>query len=239
MTKWFASLYKQFSGIIDDAVGAVSGTGNQLPSKDLSQYTFASKAFTNVFKSPTSVNKIYERSEYLEREKAEGRMTHDELQEYERLQTAKDILSKYNKQIKAIRNDSSLSAQQKKDKIDELQELRIDTARYYLGKTALDDSNIKTIETVEFYPAKDTYSYTVNKQKYELSFADEATKNEYAELFKKEYEKELKELRNSAKYKKATDEEKYELEKDAKSKARTTTTNKMKKIIYQRTYQNK
>jgi restriction endonuclease len=89
---------------------------------------------------------------------------------------------------------------------------------------------------MEYYPSQDTYVYTVNKDnKVNLDFSSNALKTEYAKMFKQKYDELLKELKASSEYQQATATTKVTLEKETKTKARTATTNDMKKIVYERT----
>lgn len=230
---WFAGLGKQLSGGVDAFVRR--NQENKAPAKDISEQIMRSKVFSNAFRSSESINEVYDRIGELETEEAEGRLTEEQSREYSKLQEAKSALAQLNKKMKEVRENSNLSAEEKADKINTLREERIDTARYYLGKKVLNPSNQKKIEKIAYYPSNDTYTYTVNKKKYEVTF-DEKLKEEYATEFMKEYQKQLEALKQTAAYKRSTEQEKLELEKKTKTAARTTTTNKMKKVAYQRQY---
>lgn len=228
LKKWFAGLGKQFLNATDDIIRTAQG--EQMPDKDISEQFLLSKLFGNALRSSASVNEVYDRIEYLEREDAEGRLDFEGQQELEKLKTATKTMSKYNKQIKAIRNDDNLSSSEKKAKMDELYLLRTDTARNALGLKLLDSTDKESIELMKYYPANDTYTY----KKKEVSFADEKTQKEYAEMFKNKYEKEIEKLKKQFKYKHATDEEKAKMEDTVWQSARNETTSKMKKIVANR-----
>lgn len=229
-----AGLGKQILDWSDAIVRETSG--NELPEKRNSEQYILSRIYGNTLRSPESVSEIYDRFGKLKNQKAEGRMTADEQREYDNLSQAISVLGDLNKQIKATRVDSKLSAKQKKDKIESLQEERTDTARYYTGKDLINPKNKEKIELREYYPSKDTYTYTVNKnKKVELDFSSEKVKIEYAKKLQEAWKKDLEELKKSKEYQKATALEKIELEKDQKSKTRTKITNDMKEIIYNRT----
>lgn len=229
----FAGLGKQTLDISDNIIREASG--NQLPEKKKSEKYFYDKFFANSLKSPESVSELYDRFSTLETEKAEGRITAQQQREYDKLNSGKSVLSDINKEIKATRNNDKLTGEQKKEKIEQLQEFRTDAARYYLGKELINEKNKQKIVLLEYYPTQDEYTYTVNKQKYKVSFASDKVKTEYAKMFKTEYEKELEKLKKTSEYQKATAMEKYQLEKDKKSSVRTSVTNEMKKIVYNRT----
>lgn len=234
---WTAGFGKQILDAIDIAVRGPQD--NEAPDKDQSEMLGLSKVYGNAFRSSESINQVYDRLEYLETEEAEGRITEAETREHARLQEAKSALSQINKQLNATRENTKLNSAEKAEKMDQLREERIDTARYYLGKTLLNNSNLSKIEKIAYYPANDTYSYTnkSDKKKYEVTF-DEKLKDQYATKFQKKYEEELEKLRNTAAYKQSTEQEKLELEKKTKTSARTETTNEMKEIAYKQQYKN-
>lgn len=234
LKKWFAGLGKQMLNATDTVIR--SARGEEVPEKDISEKYMLGKIFANTLRNSSSVNEIYERIDYLNREKAEGRITFEQEQELDKLEDTKTALSKYNKKINAVKVDGSLSSQEKRDKLDSLYEIRTDIARNALGLKLLDSNNKDTVELIRFYPSQDNYTYTAkNKQKIPVSFADESTQIEYATYFKNLYEKEITNLRKTAKYKNASDEEKIKLENDVWTKTKTATTNDMKEKVAKRT----
>lgn len=227
---WFAGAGKRVLDTADSIIRG--GKENQEASLDISERFGTSKMFGNAFRSSESVNEVYDRVEELEREEAEGRLTDAEERELANLKEAQSALTQINKKIKAVNSNPKLSANEKRDEIDKLREQRTDAARYYLGKTPLNAKNIDTIEKLSFYPSSSSYTYSVGsgkaKKKYTFEVTDEM-QEEYATYFKKEYERDLATLKNTAAYQRSTEQEKLELEKKTKSSARTSATNYMKK----------
>ena len=234
---WTAGVGSRMLDLSSQVIRNARGEEDTTPANDISDTIGFSKLFANSFRSSESINRIYDRLDELETEEAEGRLTDEQQREYSDLQEAKSALAQINKKMKNVRADNTLDSQQKADKLDELKELRIDTARYYLGKTLLDSNNASQIETLSFYPANTTYTYTQGKKKYEVTF-DETLQEEYAKRFAKEYEKELKALQRTSDYKKATASEKLEMEKQKKSNVRNSITTEMKKVAYKQQYKN-
>ena len=128
----------------------------------------------------------------------------------------------------------TLSGDEKQQKINKLQELRTDTARYYLGKDLIDDSNKEAIELYEYYPGDSTYKYKPEKGvTVDVVFTD-ADKKEYAELTKKYYESYLKELKKSPDYKGLTKTEKEKYEAKQLENAKERAKKEISKKVYER-----
>lgn len=230
-----AGLGKRTLGLIDVLLLATEGR-NLLAEKDISEQMFLSKVFGNVFRSSETINDLYDRIEELETEEAEGRLTDEQRREYENLKVGKSTLAQYNKKIREVQDNTSLSPSEKKEQLNTLRGKRIDAARYYMGKKLLNENNKAEIEKTSFYPSNDTYSYTISGKKYTLDFSSQSVKDEYAKMFIEDYNNELKKLKDTIAYKKATEQEKLEMEKTTKEGSRRETTNKMKKIVYKKQY---
>lgn len=206
----------------------VTGNETRTPSQSYAK----SRIRGDVYRSSESVNIVYDKIDEYEREEAEGRLTPEQQEDYERLKTAKTTFNKISKQMKAIRQDTTMKTEQKEEELSKLYELRTDTARYYLGKDLINESSKDKIETYKYYPSSTTYKYNVGNKTVELSFESEKIQEEYAKMLKTQYEKELEKLKRKSTYRKATEEEKAEQEKKLLSNTRQKVNEEMKKKVY-------
>jgi len=224
----FAGLGSLTLDATDRIYDIITGNDTRVPTQSYA----TSRLMGDVFRSSESVNVVYDKLEEYEREEAEGRITQEQQEEYERLKVAKTSFNKISKQMKAIRQDSTMTTERKQEELSKLYELRTDTARYYLGKDLLNEENKAKVEQYKFYPASTTYKYEVGNKTVELSFESETIQKAYAEMLQKEYERELRKLKMRAKYRKATPEEQVEQEKQVLSNARQSVNEEMKKRVY-------
>ena len=116
-----------------------------------------------------------------------GTITEDENVELENIKAGISKMSALNKQIKAIKQDLTMSGTEKADKIRPLQEQKTDVARQALGKEPIYTENSNDLDSLQFYPSRSSLSY--NGYTLELT---EDMKQEYMKLAYdtyKQYEK--------------------------------------------------
>lgn len=231
---YFAGVGTQALNVGDAIINASKGF--ETPDKQLSEAFMTKRFFASGMKSSTSINEIYENFDKLETEKAYDRMTDKQKQEYKDLSQAKKTLSKINQKIINIRDSRELNGKEKKEQIEELQELRTDTARYYLGKELIDKTNKEKIELYEFYPSSSTYKYQVNaNKKIDVTFT-ENDMQEYSKICRDKYKELEKQTKESVKYKEGTDDEKEDLLTSALTKARNYAKTEISEMVYKRDY---
>lgn len=234
ITGWFAGVGQQALNISDTVLGKLSKDIPEQPAKDKSDEFILKRFFADPYNNSGSVSEIYDKAEKLAQLKEYNEATEGELETLKKLEQAKDTMSDLNKKIKETRNSLSLNAEEKKDKINELQELRTDTARYYLGKDLINEKNKTQIELYEYYPASNSYVYQVNKlTKVTVEFNEE-DKKKYAEICKEEYEDAISKLEKKASYKKASTEEQEKMRASELTKARNTAKETVSKEVYKR-----
>lgn len=234
ITGWFAGVGQQALDISDTLLGKFSDDIPEQPNKNKSEQFITNRFFANPYKNSDSVSIVYEKVENLEKLVEYGEATDTEKETLAKLKKATATMKELNKQIKETRNSLKLNAEEKQNKINELQELRTDTARYYLGKELINNQHKNQIELYEYYPASDTYKYEPNKlTKVEVTLT-EIDKKKYAEICKEEYEKAMNRVENTSAYKKATEEEKKEMRDSELSKARNKAKEEVSKEIYKR-----
>ncbi len=152
-------------------------TAFELTGKEPSSVNTSGGAFTvNPYANSTSTNELYDKYNSLKRKNGSGTLTTKEKEEYEKISENVDLISNVNKQLKSIKQSLTLSKEEKKDKIFELQKQRTDIARQALGKELIDSTNKTKIERTKFYPS----SSTLKNNGYSLTLTDS---------MKKEYEK--------------------------------------------------
>lgn len=234
ITGWFAGVGQQALNISDNILGQISDKIPEQPTRDKNEQTILKRFFANSYKNSESVSEVYETLEKLEQLKEYGEASEGELKTLKDLKQATETMKELNKKIKETRNSLKLNAEEKKDKINELQELRTDTARYYLGKELINNKNKEQIELYEYYPASDTYTYEPNKlSKVDVTFNEE-DKKKYAEICKEEYEDAISKLEKKASYKKASTEEQEKMRASELTKARNTAKETVSKEVYKR-----
>ena len=150
--------------------------GNQKADMGASNKFILKRFFANPNNNSESVSDLYDKKEALTVKKNYSEITSKESEQLQNIQNATSIISNINKKIKAIKNDSSLSSQEKGEQIFKLQQQRTDTARQALGKELINSANKTKIESMKFYPS----SSTLKNNGYSLTLTDS---------MKKEYEK--------------------------------------------------
>lgn len=234
ITGWFAGVGQQALDLSDYALGKISDDIPEAPSKTKDQAFISKRFFVSGYRNSESVSQVYEQLEKLNQLKEYDEATEEQLEQLEKMKTAQKAMSQINKDIKSVQNSLTMSGDEKRDKILELQELRTDTARYYLGKELINESNKEEVELYEYYPASSSYVYSVNKKiKVTVNYT-EADKKEYAELAKEIYEEELKDLKKKRSYREATEEEKKQKEESILKSAKSEAQEKISKKVYER-----
>lgn len=150
--------------------------GNQKADMGASNKFILKRFFANPNNNSESVSDLYDKKDALTVKKNYSEITSKESEQLQNIQNATSIISNINKKIKAIKNDSSLSSQEKGEQIFKLQQQRTDTARQALGKELINSANKTKIESMKFYPS----SSTLKNNGYSLTLTDS---------MKKEYEK--------------------------------------------------
>lgn len=212
-----------------------------LSEKNLSEKFITKRFFVDANKNSQSVSDVYDKYDKLNTKKADSEMTGIELtekeqKEFDKLAQAKETFSIINKQKKDVQNSVKMSGEEKREKLNELNALRTDVARYYLGKDLINSKNKKQIILYEFYPSKDTYTYQVrNGVKVNITLTDN-DKKEIAQLAKEKYEKEINTLEKRYTYKKLNESEKEEKKENIKSNSITNAKNEIIKNIYKNRY---
>ncbi len=229
---YLAGLGTQFLDLADKFLD-VQDSGEQ-PAKNKSEQFILKRFFASGYKSGVSLDEVYELASELEIKKNYSEATPEELEQLKQLNYAKDTLKLLNKDIKTTRNSLQLNAEQKKNKINELQELRTDTARYYLGKDLINPSNADKIKLYEYYPAQTTYKYKVNSMKTVEVEYTEADMKEYAQIAKDEYEKLLSTEEKKRSYKEMNESEKLKKKESLLTKAKGTAQDTVSEKIYKR-----
>lgn len=234
ITGWFAGVGQQALDLSDYALGKISDDIPEAPSKTKDQAFISKRFFVSGYRNSESVSQVYEQLEKLNQLKEYDEASEEQLEELNKLKTAQKAMSQINKDIKSIQNSLTMSGDEKRDKILELQELRTDTARYYLGKDLINKSNKEEVELYEYYPANSSYVYHINKKMKVTVNYTETDKKAYAELAKEIYEEELKDLKKKRSYREATEEEKKQKEESILKSAKSEAQEKISKKVYER-----
>ena len=209
-------------------------TGKKTAKRQASESFITKRFIADDYKNSQSVSEIYDTYDELKNDEAEGRLTEEQKKQLENIEQAKETMSSINKEIKNARSDLSMNSKEKLEKILELQELRTDTARYYLDKELINSENRNTIELYEYYPASDEYTYTPkNSLKVKVKYEEE-DKKEYAQLCRKKYKELIVKTKASYSYKKADKEEKEKLLESDLTKARNYAKDIVSKKVYER-----
>ena len=185
VSSWFGGLGTQVTGMIDSALGKM-GVIAEKPNMGAEQDAIGKRFIVNVNNNSQSVDDVYNTKTELTKKKNGGTITDEETDTLAALTQATSIMADYNKQIKAIKRDLTMSGDEKAEKIRELQKQKTDAARNALGKDLIYKDNEEKLEEMRFYP-NDTLS--LNKNKLELT---EDMKAEYMKLandYYKQYEK--------------------------------------------------
>lgn len=234
ITGWFAGVGQQVLDISDFVLGKTVPSIPEAPKKNKDEAFITKRFFVSGYKNSESISQVYDMIDKLEDLKEYNEATDEQIEQLKKLNTAKETMSLLNKKMKAIRNDLSLSAKQKQKEILNLQELRTDTARYYLGKTLIKNINKRQIELYEYYPASTEYKY---KPKNGLQVNVQYTEKDqqrYAEIWKETYEEELLKFEISKKYYTMTDEERKKEIESIRTKARNKAQDEVSKEVYER-----
>lgn len=214
--------------------------GRTQTAKRVAETVLGKQVLADPVSGSQSVDELFEKQKYFKNQEAEGRLTDEESLEYDKIKQGISTVTTINKQINEIDNDQTMSPEERAEKIRDLKLLRLDVGRYYNGKELVDETNKDEIVLMEYYPSfkNDKTTYKDRNKTYELDFSSTALKEEYANKFKTEYEEELKRLKRSREYSKASDAEKAQLEKELHQTVKTGITKEMKEIVYKRQYKN-
>ena len=192
---WLGQIFNYSPAKIDNLIsGYLGGLGTQLtntidwisgkmglsaeePAMGAEDNAVGKRFVVNVNENSASVDEIYKREEELTKKQNGGTITEEETQELENIKDGISKLSTLNKQIKAIKQDLTMSGEEKAEQIRPLQEQKVDVARQALGKEPIYTENTDNLEALEFYPSRSTLSY--NGYTLELT---EDMKQEYEDL---------------------------------------------------------
>lgn len=196
---YFGSLGTQTTNIIDYISGKL-GFSPEEPEMGIEDNAVGKRFVVNVNENSASIDEIYNREEEFTKKLNGGTITSDETKELEVLREALTKLSALNKQIKAIKQDLTMSGIEKANKIRPLQEQKTDVARQALGKETIYSGNTDNLNALEFYPTRNTLDYngfTLNlteemKQEYMTTAYNLYEKYEKQGLYNKEYLEKLK-----------------------------------------------
>ena len=197
---YFGSLGTQFTNIIDWISGKL-GISVEEPAMGAEDNAIGKRFVVNVNENSASVDEIYNRKDELTKKLNGGTITEEENEELENIEAGISKISALNKQVKAIKQDKTMSGTDKADAIRPLQQLKTDVARQSLGKDTIYTTNTDELEALEFYPSRNELSYnglTLNlteemKTEY-MNTAYELYKNYTKQgLYSEEYLEKLKE----------------------------------------------
>ena len=196
---YFGGLGTQLTNTIDWISGKI-GLSAEKPAMGAEDNAIGKRFIVNVNENSASVDEIYDREEELTKKQNGGTITEEEVQELESIKDGISKLSALNKQIKAIKQDLTMSGEEKAEQIRPLQEQKVDVARQALGKEPIYTENTDDLEALEFYPSRSTLSYngyTLEltedmKQEYEKIAYDLYKQYEKQGLYSKDYLDKLK-----------------------------------------------
>ena len=186
ISSYLGGLGTQLTNTIDWISGKM-GLSAEEPAMGAEDNAIGKRFVVNVNENSASVDEIYEREEELTKKQNGGTITAEEEQELEEIKAGITKMSALNKQIKAIKQDLTMSGEEKAEAIRPLQEQKVDVARQALGKDPIYTENTDELNSLEFYPSRSTLSY--NGYTLELT---EDMKQEYEDLaydLYKKYEK--------------------------------------------------
>lgn len=155
---YLGGLGTQITNTIDWISGKM-GLSAEEPSMGAEDNAIGKRFVVNVNENSSSVDEIYSREEELTKKLNGGTITEKENVELENIKAGISKLSALNKQIKAIKQDLTMSGAEKADAIRPLQEQKTDVARQALGKEPIYTENTDNLEALEFYPSRSTLSY--------------------------------------------------------------------------------
>lgn len=174
---WLGQVFNYSPAKIDNLIsGYLGGLGTQLtntidwisgkmglsveePAMGAEDNAIGKRFVVNVNENSASVDEIYSREEELTKKLNGGTITEEENTELENIKAGISKLSALNKQIKAIKQDLTMSGEEKAEAIRPLQEQKTDVARQALGKEPIYTENTDNLEALEFYPSRSTLSY--------------------------------------------------------------------------------
>ena len=196
---YLGGLGTQVTDIID-WVSAKLGLSAEEPDMGAEDNAVGKRFVVNVNENSASIDEIYEREEELIKKLNGGTITEEENEELENIKAGISKLSALNKQIKAIKQDLTMSGTEKADAIRLLQEQKVDVARQSLGKDTIYTENADELEALEFYPSRSTLSYnglTLNlTEEMKSEYMDRAYElyNQYSNqgIYSEEYLEKLK-----------------------------------------------
>ena len=196
---YFGGLGTQVTNVID-WISSKLGFSAEEPAMGAEDNAIGKRFVVNVNENSASVDEIYSREKDLTKKLNGGTITEEENTELERLKDGISKLSALNKQIKTIKQDLTMSGEEKADKIKPLQEQKVDVARQALGKDPIYTENTDDLEALEFYPTRSTLSYnglTLDlteemKQEYMNTANDLYKQYEKQGLYSEEYLEKLK-----------------------------------------------
>ena len=183
---WFGGLGTDITNLWDWISGKL-GLSVEEPAMGAEDTPVLKRIVINPSENSASVDEIYKREEELTKKQNGGTITEKEIEELENIKNGISKLSALNKQIKAIKQDLTMSGEEKAKQIRPLQEQKVDVARQALGKEPIYTENTDNLDSLEFYPSRSTLSY--NGLTLELT---EEMKQEYEDLaynLYKKYEK--------------------------------------------------
>ncbi len=180
---YFGGLGTQVTNVIDWVSGKL-GLSAEEPNMGAEENAVGKRFVVNVNNNSQSIDDVYNLRNELTKKQNGGTITEEETQQLEKIKNAISKISGINKQIKAIKQDLTMSANAKADAIRPLQEQKTDTARDALGKELIHQENKEKIEASIFYPSQNILS--LNGNKLELT---EEMKKEYENIAYSQYKK--------------------------------------------------
>lgn len=178
---YLGGLGTQLTNIIDYVSGKL-GINAEEPAMGAEENAIGKRFIVNVNTNSASIDEVYTRRDELTKKLNGGIITADEEKELDKIKDAIKNLSNINKQIKAIKQDLTMSGKEKAEKIRPLQEQKTDTARQALGKELINSNNTSKIESTKFYPSNST----LKNNGYTLALT-EKMKKEYENLAYEKY----------------------------------------------------
>lgn len=180
---YFGGLGTQVTNVIDYISGKL-GLSAEEPEMGAEDNAVGKRFVVNVNENSASIDEVYTLKDELTKKKNGGTITEEESKQLETLTQATSDMAALNKQIKAIKQDLTMSGTEKADKIRPLQEQKTDVARKALGKETIYTTNSSDLDSLQFYPSRDVLS----QSGYSLSLTEDM-KKEYEELAYSQYKK--------------------------------------------------
>lgn len=199
---YFGSLGTSVTNVFDWLSGKI-GLSAEEPNMGAEDNAIGKRFVVNVNEYSASIDEIYDRKTELTKKKNGGTITEKEEKELKTITEAISSMSDLNKQIREIKKNLTMSADEKAKEIRKLQNQRTDTARQALGKDLIYEENTEKIENTKFYP-----NNTLSKNNYTLALTTDM-KKEYEQIASDYYnkyaktglysEEKLKEIKSKAK----------------------------------------